>query len=55
MVEGKAPQPAKFRRNMKDLEGWILQMYDYFTITQTLNEVQRLAYIGLCTEEDALE
>ena len=40
---------------MKDLEGWILQIDDYFTITQTRNEVQRLAYVGLCTEGDALE
>ena len=40
---------------MKDLEGWILQMDDYFTITQTRNEVQRLAYVGLCTEGEALE
>ena len=40
---------------MKDLEGWILQMDDYFTITQTSNEVQRLAYVGLCTEGDLLE
>ena len=55
MVAGKAPPPSKFRGNMKDLEGWILQMDDYFTITQTHNEVQRLAYVGLCTEGDALE
>ena len=40
---------------MKDLEGKILQIDDYFTITQTRNEVQRLAYISLCTEGDALE
>ena len=40
---------------MKDLEGWILQMDDYFTVTQARNEVQRLAYVGLCTEGDALE
>ena len=40
---------------MKDLEGWILQMDDYFTITQTRNEEQQLAYVGLCTEGDALE
>ena len=40
---------------MKDLEGWILQMDDYFTITQTWNEVHQLAYIGVCTEGDALE
>ena len=30
-------------------------MDDYFTITQTCNEVQRLAYVGLYTEGDALE
>ena len=39
---------------MKDLEGWILQMDNYFTITQTGNKVQRLAHIGLYTEGDAL-
>ena len=55
MVAGKAPPSSKFRGNMKDLEGWMLQMDDYFTITQTRNEVQRLAYVGLCTEGDALE
>ena len=30
-------------------------MDDYFTLTQTRNEVQRLAYIGPCTAGDALE
>ena len=40
---------------MKDLEEWILQVDDYFTITQTRNKVQRLAYFGLCTEGDVLE
>ena len=40
---------------MKDLEGWILQMDDNFTIIQTRNEVQGLAYVGQCTETDALE
>ena len=55
MVAGNAPLPSKFRVNMTDLEGWILQMDDYFTITQTHNEVQRLAYVGLYTEGDALE
>ena len=40
---------------MKDLEGWILQMDDYVTITQTCNEIQRLAYVALCTEGQALE
>ena len=55
MVAGKAPPPSKFRGNMKDLEGWILQMDDYFTMTQTCNKVQRLACVGLCTEGEALE
>ena len=40
---------------MKDLEGWILQIDDYFPITQTRNKIQRLAYIALDTELDALE
>ena len=40
---------------MKDLEGWILQIYDYITIIQTCNKVQRLAYVGTCTEGDVLE
>ena len=40
---------------MKDLEGQILQMSDYFTISEIRNEIQRLAYIGQCTEGDALE
>ena len=30
-------------------------MDDYLTITQTRNEVQQLAYVGLYTEGDALE
>ena len=55
MVAGKAPPLSKFPSNIKDLEGWILQMDNYYTITQIRNKVQRLAYIGLCTEGDALE
>ena len=39
---------------MKDLEGWILQMDDYFSITQTQNDIQRLTCIGLCTQGDML-
>ena len=30
-------------------------MDDYFSIMQTRNEVQRLAYVGLCAKGDALE
>ena len=55
MIAGKAPPPSKFRDHIKDLEGWILQMDDYFTIKQTRNEIQQLAYIGLCMEGDTLE
>src|SRR5438445_13573496 len=40
---------------MEKLEGWLLQMNDYFTITRTQNERQRLAFVGLSTEGDALE
>ena len=40
---------------MRDLEGWMFQMDDNFTITETHNKGQQLAYIGLGTEEDALE
>src|SRR5437868_286021 len=40
---------------MEKLEGWLLQMDDYFTITRTQNERQRLAFVGLSTEGDALE
>ena len=55
MVAGKVPLLFKFWGNMKDLEGCILQMDDYFTIIQTRNEIQWLAYIGLYTEGDVLE
>ena len=55
MVAGKAPPPAQFHGNMKDLEGWILQMNDYFTMTLTRNKQQQHAHVGLCTESEALE
>ena len=55
MIAGMAPPPAKFRGNMKDPEGWILQIDDYFRITQTRNGIQGWSYIGLYTEGDALE
>src|SRR5207253_5614455 len=55
MVAGKAPPPSKFGGKMEKLEGWLLQMDDYFTITRTRNERQRLAFVGLSTEGDALE
>ena len=55
MVAGKAPPLSKFRDNTKDIQEWILQMDDYFTITELRNKIQRLAYIVLCTKRDALE
>ena len=48
MVAGKAPAAAKFRGNMKDPEGWILQMHDYCTITQPTTRYKfwsTLAYV----------
>ena len=40
---------------MKDLKRWMLQMDNYFTITQTRNKQQWLACVALCTESEALE
>ena len=44
MVVSKALPPAKFHSNMKNLERWILQMNDYFTITLTCNNVTECHY-----------
>ena len=55
MVASKVPPLAKFRSDVKNLEGWILQMDDYFTLTQTRNKQQLLAYVGLCIESEGLE
>ena len=51
----KHNHPQNVWGNMKDLEECILHMDDYFTITQTRNEIQQLAYIGLCVVGDVLE
>ena len=40
MVAGKAPPLGKFPGDMKNLEGWILQMDNNFTIIQTRNQQQ---------------
>jgi len=40
---------------MNALEGWILQMDEYFLITMITSEQQRLAYLSLCLEGKALE
>ena len=54
MVAGKVLPPAKFHSYMKNMKAWILEMNNYFTIIQTCNEQQQLAYLGLCTKEEAL-
>ena len=55
MVAGKAAPLANFRGDMKNLERWILQIDDYFTITQICKEQQQFTYIALYTEGEALE
>ena len=50
MAAGMAPAPAKFRYDMKNLERWILQIDNYFTITETSDEQQELTYVGLYSE-----
>ena len=40
---------------MKNLEGYVLQINNYFTIRVTCNEEQQLSYVGLRTEGKALE
>ena len=55
MVAGKERSPSKSQRKMKDLEGWNLHIDVCFTITQTWNNVQGLADIGVYTEVDVLE
>ena len=47
---GKAPPPKPFKGKQSELERWILQMEDFFLITNTKREDKKLAFIGLCTE-----
>jgi len=44
-----------FEGKQEDLEGWLLQMDEFFKIALTRNEEQRMAYIRLCTKSVALE
>ena len=53
MIAGKAPPPSKFNGNLERLEGSLLQVPAYCTITGTRNERQRLAFIRLCMEGKA--
>ena len=55
MIADKAPPPSKCNGNRQQLEGWLLQGTAYFTITGTRNERQRLAFVCLCMEGQALD
>ena len=55
MIAGKAPLPSKFNGNRERLEGWLLQLTDYFTITGIRNERQKLAFVGLCMAGKAVD
>ena len=53
MIAGKAPPPSKFNGNRERLEGWLLLLTAYFTITGTRNERSRLAIVSLGMEGKA--
>jgi len=55
MVAGKAPLPGKFSGDRDQLEGWILQMDDYFVVTKIRNPAQQLSFISMCLAGTALE
>ena len=55
MIAGKAPPPCKFNGNRARLDGWLLQVTAYYTITGTRNQRQSLAFVGLCMEGKALD
>jgi len=55
IISGKAPLPTKFNVNRDALEGWVLQLEEYFIITSVRNERQKMAFIGLCLEGEALD
>jgi len=40
IVAGKAPFPSKYSRDIDQLEGWILQMGDYFVVIKVENSAQ---------------
>ena len=54
-VAGKAPPTGQFSGDRDLLQGWLLQLEEYFNITLTRNEGQRLAYVSICLEGKALE
>ena len=55
MVAGKAPIPGKFSGDRDQLEGWILQMDDYFVVTKIRNQAQQLSFVSMCLSGTALE
>lgn len=55
MIAGKAPSSYKFNGNIERLEGWLLQLTNYFTNTGIRNERQKLAFVGLCLQGKALD
>ena len=55
MIAANAPPSSRFNGNRERLDGWLLQVTAYFTITGTRKERQRLAIIGLCMEAKALD
>ena len=55
MIAGNTAPPSKFNGNGEQLEGWLLQVTAYFTITDIRNERQRLACVGLYMEGKALD
>ena len=48
MVAGMAPPPSKCNGNRERLEGWLLHVTAYFTVTVTRNDRHRLAFVVLC-------
>ena len=55
MIAGKAPPPSKLNGNRERREGWLLQLTDHFTITGIRNEGQKVAFVGRCMHEKALD
>ena len=55
MIAGKAPPPSKLDGHRERLQGWLLHVTTYFTITGIRNERQRLAFVGLYMAGKALD
>ena len=55
IIAGTAPPPSKFNGNRERLEGWLLLVTAYCTITVNRDERQRLAFVGQCMEVNPLD